>query len=134
MISATYWFRGLKRPLPLPCANRTMPRAFGGTLRIPSSSTSPAGISTPYTLWPTDDTRCRRCSPKGSMKLSQRPPISRGTSCAGVGGSPGLLAEVLLDLILGGNFGDVDVFTRIHPDAVGRVGELVRAGSLRAPF
>ena len=40
---ATCRLRGLWRLLPLPCANRTMPRAPPGSVRSPSSVTGPAG-------------------------------------------------------------------------------------------
>src|SRR6266446_1826084 len=43
---ATSWLRGLCREEPLPCANRTIPRAPSGTVRSPASRTSLAGIVT----------------------------------------------------------------------------------------
>src|SRR4030088_290922 len=44
--SATYRLRGLKRLLPLPCANATIPRDAGGILRSPSIVTPSTGIWT----------------------------------------------------------------------------------------
>src|SRR3989442_8493200 len=39
--AATNWLRGLMRPLPLPCANTTIPVAPAGTPRSPISQSSP---------------------------------------------------------------------------------------------
>ncbi len=46
---ATAWLRGLHRPLPLPWANSTMPRAACGTVNRPRLCRSPTGITTSCT-------------------------------------------------------------------------------------
>ena len=47
---ATYWLRGLNRPLPLPWANTTTAAAPPGTTRVPRTTLSPAAIATSLSI------------------------------------------------------------------------------------